>query len=173
MSSQGTTGNTQVQSPLSVTTATGVSPGLIILLSIWRDISKQNRTKFKNKQTNKRKQQEQNNRKGQSCHGSSQCPKEMPWPEGWTSGGEHYLAEESSRLQTSVYTHVHAHVHTKKGKEANPGEWRETLVSSSQNHTPGEWGDTDVLTQSYTPGEWGDTGVFTPKPHSWYSCWCL
>lgn len=34
MSSQGTTGNTQVQSPLSVTTATGVSPGLIILLSI-------------------------------------------------------------------------------------------------------------------------------------------
>lgn len=51
MSSQGTTGNTQVQSPLSVTTATGVSPGLIILLSIWRDISKQNRTKLKKKQT--------------------------------------------------------------------------------------------------------------------------
>lgn len=34
MSSQGTTGNTQVQSPLSATTATGVSPGLTILLSI-------------------------------------------------------------------------------------------------------------------------------------------
>lgn len=35
-----------------------------------------------------------------------------PEAEGWTSGGEHCLAEESSRLQTSVYIHVHAHIHT-------------------------------------------------------------
>uniref|UniRef100_A0A8D1W3A8 KLF transcription factor 7 n=1 Tax=Sus scrofa TaxID=9823 RepID=A0A8D1W3A8_PIG len=34
MSSQGTTGNTQVQSPLNATTATGVFPGLTILPSI-------------------------------------------------------------------------------------------------------------------------------------------
>ncbi|KAF6114353.1 Kruppel like factor 7 [Phyllostomus discolor] len=34
MSSRGTTGNTQVQSPLNATTATGVFPGLTILPSI-------------------------------------------------------------------------------------------------------------------------------------------
>lgn len=109
MSSRGTTGNTRVQSPLSVTTATGVSPGLTILLSIWRDISKQNKTKFKTNKSNQ--QQEQNTAKARVATAAANDRRKCREAEGWTSGGEHGLAEESSHLQTSVYIRVHAHVH--------------------------------------------------------------
>lgn len=113
MSSQGTTGNTRVQSPLSVTTATGVSPGLTILLSIWRDISKQNKTKFKtNKQTKVTNNKNKTPRR-------PELPLQQPTTEGNAARQRAGLQAGSTASQkkvltykplcTYVYTHTYTH----------------------------------------------------------------
>lgn len=102
MSSRGTTGNTQVQSPLNATTATGVFPGLIILLSIWRDISK--------------------NPKGQSCHEIGRCLKEMPWGRGLDFRRGPIASQKKVLTYKPLCTHTHTdtHIHTRCHAQTPP-----------------------------------------------------